>query len=358
MIKALTSWRGLFALCIVYFHFGMHEFDQMTYAGVSFFFMVSGFLTVLRHDDFGSVRGFYTKRMARIFPLHWLALAWVTVLDLAIIHRIAYSWDFPLHVALLQSWIPADRVFFGYSIHSWFLSTLLMCILATPLLMRLMNRLSLKLIWCVVTVAAMAVVAVNVLMDGELRNYPYVCPATRVVDYCIGMVLALTVKRLNLSNKLEHISLANATLLEIAVLALFAVFITLHTLGNATCVLLENAPIWWLPVALLIVVTALLNGREGLIGKVLTWTPLVWLGGFSFEIYILQKLVNDVFTFVISPIFGHFGILIYGYSMECTVPLLIVVAWCVNRFYTKPIYSLLNRHRKGSAKEQKEVKAQ
>ena len=341
MIKVLTSWRGIFALCIVIFHFGVQEFVQMTYAGVSFFFMVSGFLVMLRHSDLGSTKSFYAKRLARIFPLHWLALVCLIVVDLALIHRFVYRWDLPLHVALLQSWIPDSTVYFGYSIHSWFLSTLLMCILATPLLSRLMNRTSLKLIWGVVALAAIIVVVVNVLMISDMHGYAYVCPALRIVDYAIGMALGVTVRHLNLNDKLKDISLANASLLELAALAVMAIFITLHAIDTEICVVLENAPLWWLPIAALIVVSTVLNGHEGLIGKVLTCAPLVWLGGFSFEIYILQKLVNNAFTHVIAPIFGHFGILIYGYSMAVTIPLLIVVAWFVNRFYTKPIYSRL-----------------
>ena len=44
IIKPIVSWRGIFAISIVCFHFAMHAFDQMTYAGVTFFFMLSGFL--------------------------------------------------------------------------------------------------------------------------------------------------------------------------------------------------------------------------------------------------------------------------------------------------------------------------
>ena len=84
MIKTLTSWRGIFALCIVCFHFAMHEFDQMTYAGVTFFFMLSGFLVTYKHETLNSVKSFYSRRLWRIFPLHWLVLVAMILLDLAV----------------------------------------------------------------------------------------------------------------------------------------------------------------------------------------------------------------------------------------------------------------------------------
>ena len=54
--------------------------------------------------------------------------------------------------------------------------------------------------------------------------------------------------------------------------------------------------------------------------------------GISFEVYILQKLVNNVFVYAVAPFFGHFGVLIYDYSFACTVPLLLLTAWLVNKF--------------------------
>ena len=84
MIKALTSWRGIFALCIVYFHLGMQEFTQMAVIAVTFFFMVSGFLVAMHNTGYGTnIKLYYKRRLWRIFPLHWLALALLIILDLA-----------------------------------------------------------------------------------------------------------------------------------------------------------------------------------------------------------------------------------------------------------------------------------
>lgn len=345
MIKVLTSWRGIFAVCIVCFHFGMHEFDQMILAGVSFFFMTSGFLSAMRYEDKSfSIKWFYTRRLFRIFPLHWLALALMILLDLSRIHHFSYGWDLPLHVALLQSWVPVVDVYYGYSIHSWFLSSLLTCIVLTPLIMRWTRKSSLTLIWIVILIAAIILISFDLMcgtshLQQEL-NYTYVCPLTRLIDYMIGIALYTTIKRLNWREKMQHISVANSSLLELATLAMLAFFITLHATGGDTYQAIGQAPLWWIPCALLIVSATVLNGNEGIFGKLFTIKPLLWLGGISFEIYILQKFVNNAFNHFIAPFFGHYGILIYDYSFAVTLPLLLIIAFLVNKWYTKPISQL------------------
>ena len=333
MIKTLTSWRGIFALCIVCFHFAMHEFDQMAFAGVTFFFIISGFLVALLHESLGSTKQYYLRRVWRIFPLHWLALIAMIALDLVMIHKFHYGWDLSLHVALLQSWVPNVDVYYNYSIHSWFLSSLLFAIIATPLLLRFINTTNRKVTWAIVITACLAVTVLYLLASEKLFSFYHVFPPMRLVDYTLGMMLGATMRT---PLKTQHVSTAGASAIEVAALLVFAAFIALHASGNQLALRLGNAPLWWIPVALLIVTFTALDGNEGIVGKLLTIRPLVWLGEISFEIYILQKLVNNIFCYLVAPFFGHYGIMIYDYSFACTLPLLIIIAWAAHQL-TKTI---------------------
>lgn len=328
MIKSLTSWRGIFAICIVCYHFAMHAFDQMTYAGVTFFFMLSGYLTAYRHSEITSVKQFYWRRLKRIFPLHWIALVAMIVVDLALMHKFHYGWDLPLHVLLLQAWVPSEAVFYNYSIHSWFLSALLFCVLVTPLLLKFFNRVGTKVAYSVVIAACVVVAILNLFANDQWHSYLYVCPATRLVDYALGMILGATLRERIMP---VNVSTARATVNEIVPLAVLALFVALHASGSVVAERLEISVLWWLPVSMLLVMSTIFNTHEGWVGKLFTIKPLLWLGGLSFEIYILQKLVNNLFVYAVSPLFGHFGILIYGYSFVCTLPLLLLTAWVVNR---------------------------
>ena len=332
MIKTLTSWRGIFAVCIVCFHFAMHAFDQMTYAGVTFFFMLSGFLVTYRHSEIASVKQFYWRRLKRIFPLHWIALVGMIIVDLTLMHKFHYGWDLPLHVALLQSWVPSEAVFYNYSIHSWFLSSLLFCVLATPLLLKFFNRVGGKVAWGVALAGCGVIAVINLVASEQWHSYLYVCPATRLVDYALGMMLGATLRERIMPSS---ITMARATVNELVPLAVLALFIALHASGSALAERLEHSVLWWLPVSMLIVMCTILNTHEGVVGKVLTIKPLLWLGKLSFEIYILQKLVNNLFCYVVAPLFGHFGIMIYDYSFVCTLPLLLLTAWVVNRIMSR-----------------------
>lgn len=332
MIKTLTSWRGIFALCIVCFHFAMHEFDAMTMAGVTFFFMLSGFLVTYKHSLIASVEQFYRRRMFRIFPLHLLTLVLMILLDLIQIHKFHYGWDLTLHVGLLQSWVPDEAVYYNYSIHSWFLSSLLACIIATPLLVKLIARSSRATSWAAMSCACLVMLILSLIPGERWHSYRYVFPIARLVDYSLGMLIGNAMRE---CSKPQHVTLARATMLELGSLAIFAIFIALHTMGAGTVdQQLETSALWWIPMSALIITSAKLHGNEGIVGKILSLPPLLWLGEISFEVYILQKLVNNAFCYIIAPFFGHFGILIYDYSFACTVPLLIVVAWVVNRLFS------------------------
>ena len=229
MIKTLTSWRGIFALCIVCFHFAMHEFDQMAFAGVTFFFIISGFLVALRHESLESTKQYYLRRVWRIFPLHWLALIAMIALDLVMIHKFHYGWDLPLHVALLQSWVPNVEVYYNYSIHSWFLSSLLFAIIATPLLLRFINTTNRKVTWAIVITACLAVTVLYLLASEKLFSFYHVFPPMRLVDYTLGMMLGATMRT---RVKTQHVSsTAGASAIEVAALLIFAAFIALMTAG-------------------------------------------------------------------------------------------------------------------------------
>ena len=332
IIKTLTSWRGIFALCIVCFHFSMHEFDQMTLAGVTFFFMLSGYLVTLKHNEIASAKKFYNRRLSRIFPLHWLVLAAMIVLDLFWIHKFNYGWDLPFHTLLLQSWFPQTDIHYNYSIHSWFLSSLLFCVIATPLLIKFLNKLSRKAAWAAVIAACAIVASSSFVTNSNWHSYCYVFPLARLVDYSLGMMLGITMREQQASSKL---STAKATAIEAGVLIIFAAFIAFHASGNHIALSLENSALWWIPISVMIVFCTKLNGNEGLIGKFLTMRPLVWLGEISFEVYLMQKLINNIFTYVIAPFCGHFGFLVYDYCFEGTIPLLIITAWAVHWLLNK-----------------------
>ena len=108
----------------------------------------------------------------------------------------------------------------------------------------------------------------------------------------------------------------------------------------------SDAFVWWLPVAVILLVCYLYDKREGFIGKVLASKPLQWLGDISFEIFILQWLAALVFNYLIAPLLSHvipgnMGINPYSLIPWFILPIDILLAWVVNRLFTRPISRLL-----------------
>ncbi len=155
-IDSLTSLRGLFALWIVGYHFTndlTRLFPSLSFAeiflrsgvmAVPGFFVLSGF--VLTHNYAAAfarprlkrVIAFLGRRLARIYPVHFVTL--VTVLAMFLVgrhfgYRLAeegYTMrDFILNVVLAQYWIPSFRLNWNYP--SWSISAEWFAYLLFPL---------------------------------------------------------------------------------------------------------------------------------------------------------------------------------------------------------------------------------
>ena len=355
MIKTINGWRAVFALMIVLFHVGVMGMEEMTWAGVSFFFMASGMLLSMKYPfkrlDGGSYKRFAWRHAAKLFPLHWLALAlWLLVLALAgvlVIKPLALT----LNALLLQSWSLVHSIYYSYNHFSWFLSTLLFCYLCYPLLARWYSPLRLRYRLIILLVLSIIVFGILAATGGDDYNRTalYVFPPMRLVDFLLGMTLVDVVERCRQWNWLGRGE--NGTDAELVAVALLST--TVFSCRAYDWLLpWGDTMMWWLPVALILVVSVLYDKREGFIGKVLASRPMQWLGNISFEIFILQGLALLLYNYLLAPVLSHIGLQelanevgndLLGISGNrlltiCLVlPIDILIAWAVNRIFTRPI---------------------
>ena len=363
MIKTINGWRAVFALMIVLFHVGVMGLEEMTWAGVSFFFMASGFLLAMKHPfdrlDWQSWRRFAWNHAVKLFPLHWLSLVlWLVamaVLGLLVIRPLALS----LNALLLHSWSLSHSVYFSYNKFSWFLSTLLFCYLCYPLLAKWLSPLRQRTRLIIVAVLALIdfIVLAVTGSDDYYRTALYVFPPVRIIDFIIGMVLAGLLPRVRTLSVIGKSK--NGTDAELVAVALLSIMVMSYR--SYSCLLpWSDAILWWLPVAVILLVCVIYDKREGFIGKVLASKPLQWLGNISFEIFILQGLAALVFNYLCAPALAHIGLghaspfdspgstdifSISPYSLISwfILPIDILLAWVVNRLFTRPLSKLLRR---------------
>jgi peptidoglycan/LPS O-acetylase OafA/YrhL len=263
---------------------------RLGYAGVTFFFVLSGFVLMWSARDHDTVLGFYRRRLVKIFPNHlvtWVA-GFVLMAVTGALAAVPLAALVP-SLFLVQSWSTELPVLFGTNGPSWSLACELLFYLSFPLLAPVVRAVRRDRLWVAAAVATAAIVAVPVVavtlpgtMPSPFQDMPwiqnwfaYFLPVSRVGDFALGMVLARIVGE----RAFPRIPVGAA--------------LALVGLGYAGMILLPGpiglvAPVAP-PLALLV---AALADREyrGAPGR-LAARPLVVLGEISFAFYMVHFLV-------------------------------------------------------------------
>ncbi|MFJ8257599.1 acyltransferase family protein [Peribacillus asahii] len=129
LLNTLTSFRFIAALMVFLFHSGIWKTYQLGYTGVTFFFILSGFILAYNYSerfhvlDSSKLKKFYIARFAKIYPLHFLtfflAIPYYFIVPLN--HSpIMYVFQGITNITLIQSYLPVGNVSFNGV--SWSLS--------------------------------------------------------------------------------------------------------------------------------------------------------------------------------------------------------------------------------------------
>lgn len=200
-LRSLTSLRFFAAAAVVVYHAGVwsspdgqpYALARFAYLGVTFFFVLSGFVLVWSSRASDTAGGFWRRRFARVWPVH--ALTFVVAVALgaaAVIDARGPGWSSMLNVTLLQAWSSDSDVIYGFNGVSWTLSCEAFFYALFPLLLPVARRLG-----GVVTVAAgfgwllVGMVAATAAGQSWLL---VAFPAYRVGEFVVGMGLALWVQ--------------------------------------------------------------------------------------------------------------------------------------------------------------------
>lgn len=294
-LNSLTSLRYLAALAVVVTHVNWryvtwHPLFLATaygYVGVSFFFVLSGFVLTWSCSRQPATR-FWWNRFARIWPMQaaMMIIAYV------------FFWDRELHPSgplgwilqpfLLQSWHPAANVHSGGDGPVWSLSCEMFFYALFPLVILAVRGLGARGL-ATAGVAVIAVMAVIPLAVGpHVSSDTYVwlffyLPGYRFGEFLIGMLLARAV---TLGLRFRHPSAGY--LLGWAAVAAWGLWATAQAVhGHA--VARPFAALTAVPgfaILLIAGASADLSGRSRLMSSRLG----VWLGEWSFALY----LVHDV----------------------------------------------------------------
>jgi len=344
-IKALTSLRIFAALGVLVYHSGssalynsgiaprfVTNILQNGYLGVSFFFVLSGFILTLvyqgRLNNRVDLQKFGLARLARVYPVYLLAL--LLLLPYAMLQPITVS-ALP-QFFLLQSWLPLACVKTSWEIPNWNMQAWTLSIefffyLLFPFLINFLGARSHRVVAAVTLLTAMTILALRLSAPPEtpsLNAAPLAylpLPLLRTPEFIYGIGLGL---------------LHTRGLIARSPLALFLVVVCL--IG---CMAISNED-WVAPIITVLAggIIALIPGSlsTGPIARVLNSNTLVLWGGASYAVYLLQFPVRLMISSAFRGPLTDIGRVAY-------FPILLLAALLVFKFWESPMRKLILRRK-------------
>ncbi|MFE9426991.1 acyltransferase family protein [Kitasatospora sp. NPDC006697] len=357
-LPSLTGMRFLAALLVFLTHTsvaspftdaGIDRFlgtwlGRAGFLGVGFFFVLSGFVLTWSARPGDAVGAFYRRRLVKIYPNHLVTWLAGLLLMIGAGATVTARGTVP-SLLLVQSWIPRLDSIMGTNAPSWSLACELVFYLSFPLLLRWAKRIRPERLWLWAGVLTAAAFLVPVLAQAlpaqpvspwqsiSLWRYwfVYFLPASRLLEFALGVLMALIVRNgrlINLSWPLALVPLAVGYLLMVK-------------LPDAYGLAAPTA----LPVALLIaaVATKDLRGTGTFFG--LGWMRR--LGEVSFAFYLVHFLVfqyGPIGLGDLSPTAVHFwGTPEALGRLGATLLISLALAWVLHLLVEEPAMRLWGR---------------
>ncbi|KOX07580.1 acyltransferase family protein [Streptomyces sp. NRRL B-3648] len=305
-LPSLTGLRFIAAALVFFFHATFSDppmnpfadqsweegfrwlFSKAGWMGVSFFFVLSGFVLTWSARPGDTLSGFWRRRLLKIFPNHVVMWAFAMVLFAGATTPVS-AW-LP-NLLLIHSWFPQHGTFISVNPPSWSLCSELLFYLLFPLLLRPVLRIKERALWVWAAAMVAGMLAVQLVTDFLMPQHPptpegfgvslwefwfgYNFPPVRMFEFVLGMILA----RLVMTGAAPRVGIVPAALLCVAGYAAAMAVPFLYGLNLMTVI----------PIALLICAVA----RADIEGTrtVLRGRAMQWLGEVSFGFYLAQYVV-------------------------------------------------------------------
>jgi len=333
-------------MLVVMSHIFGKSFDYGGECGVSFFFMLSGFILSYaygRQVEAGAFKHkrFLGKQLSKFYPLHVLTFFVMVLLD-ARLGRV-FEWEkLVANLLLLQSWVPSDDFYFVANGLSWFLSDLLFFYLMFPLVFRLLSQAAWKrlLTGCVIVLSLYVVLAVSI-PETMINPLLYASPVTRLLDFAVGiLVYRLFVSEAGMRFRTwfrqqpTYVVTWVEVVLVLAVVASFFVY-------EVSSLRFRCAALFWFVLPVVLYVFVVTDNLSGWVTRVLHHPLMLWLGTISFEIYLTHWVTMRVLYGLMTPLGMDESARFLPQMLLLTIVVIIAVSYLTKRYYVDRIYSIL-----------------
>lgn len=312
MIRPLTSLRFFFAFFVFLSHLSFVKTNDIFYnwlkrniffegyVGVSFFFILSGFVlsysykTKFQNHKI-TKKDFYIARFSRIYPLQFLTL--LLAIPMICFYSSFQILPFLTNLFLVHSFIPKETFFFSFNAPAWSISNEMFFYIIFPFLILINNLKSIVYI----LIPLLLILGIVLIPDDYHKTIFYVNPVIRSLDFILGILLYCLFSR---KKFVSHFStVKKATILEVLSVVIFLLFFIPHNIFIRG---FRFSIYYWIPMCIIIYTFA---QNKGLISKILSNKTLVFLGEISFGFYMIHYLIisygnilNEKYTFNINEI--------------------------------------------------------
>ncbi|MFI8810958.1 acyltransferase family protein [Streptomyces sp. NPDC055082] len=330
-LEKLTGLRFIAAALVFAFHASVEGFfsdagiqdgfaalfQKAGWIGVSFFFVLSGFVLAwtARPDD--TARRFWQRRLAKIYPNHLVTAVIALTAAAGVSGALALPGAVP-NLLLVHAWYPRIEIFLSGNPVSWSLACELLFYLSFPLLWRFLSRIGPAHLWGCAAATAVAIWCVpllaQLLPDGPQAAMPdgtvgvtrfwfvYVLPSTRVLEFVLGILVARIVRE--------------GLLVRVRVLPAAALVLASYWLACQVPYLFSLVALPAVPLALLVAAVTQADLAGPPRGSGPAARVPVWLGEVSFGFYMVHGLVL---------LYGH-RLLGAGESLPAPVAVAVILA--------------------------------
>jgi peptidoglycan/LPS O-acetylase OafA/YrhL len=350
-VAGLDGMRGLCALYVLLFHCWAYTFRGsppgtgpvwLGWLGfgrlaVVLFLILSGFslavAPALRGWQLGGAGRFARRRAWRIMPPYWAALTFSLVVAWTVVRQPhsgpPTAESVVVHALLLQDVVSVPTPNGAF----WSISVEALLYLVFPLMLAVCRRAG------VVTMLACATVPIVVVgafvfggapTDGDNRLAPQLLPV-----FAAGIAAAGVVAAGDRVRRLPWLWLSVTAAAPVVGLVLHLG--SRWTVHHYFWVDLAVAP------ALAMFVIAVATGDPGVMLRLLSTRPLVWLGSCSYSLYLIHLPIVVVISLkVVAPRLGH-GLPAFAAMTGIAVPLSLISAWLFARVFEFPFQRYRSR---------------
>ncbi|RMZ60841.1 acyltransferase [Chryseobacterium nematophagum] len=349
MIKPLTSIRFFFAFMVFASHLDFLQNSnskilhwiynyifQEGYIGVSFFFILSGFILAYNYQDDlinkrRSKRLFYIARFARVYPLHLLTFFISIPLTYPQFVKDKSLWFMQAltNITLTQSFIPLNSFYFTFNYLSWSISNEIFFYAAFPALILLLTRLKKHRILTILIILSIIPVLAVIVPSSWYHPIFYINPFMRVIDFIIGILLFNAYKKiLNREFKINY------SWVEFSAILLLIIFFVFHQQIPQVA---RYSFYYWIPMSYLIFSFSF---QKGIISRFLSHKTFIYLGEISFGFYMFHQIVLRYLSYLNSKIL-HMNYGIY-FTLIAFIVSLIISHYSFGWFET-PVNKYINK---------------